>query len=87
MVLVLSSRDLSCVLFCSSPCINWSVCVCFSELYILSKLVFVLSCPVHVQAEIYAEIGEIISESKPLPKVPDCGKKYYLFKSLGMQVK
>lgn len=68
------------------PLVLIGLCVCFSELYILSKLVFVLSCPVHVQAEIYAEIGEIISESKPLPKVPDCGKKYYLFKSLGMQV-
>ena len=22
--------------------------------------------------------------SKSIPKVPDCGKKYYLFKSLGM---
>ena len=36
-----------------------------------------------IQSGIYAEIGEILSGSKPLPKVPDCGKRHYLFKSLG----
>ena len=35
------------------------------------------------QVDIYAEIGEIMAGSKALPEVPDCGKKYYLFKSLG----
>ena len=36
-----------------------------------------------LQVDIYAEVGEIMAGSKTLPKVPDCGKQYYLFKSLG----
>lgn len=36
-----------------------------------------------IQVEIFAEIGEVISGANPLPKVPDCGKKFSMFKSLG----
>ncbi len=36
------------------------------------------------KSTIYAEIGELMSGSKPKPTIPDCGKKYYMFKSLGM---
>ena len=32
----------------------------------------------------FAEIGEIIGGTKTLPKVPDCGKKFIMFKSLGI---
>ena len=35
------------------------------------------------KAEVYAEIGEIIGGTKTMPKVPDCGKKFIMFKSLG----
>ena len=31
----------------------------------------------------FAEVGEIIGGTKTLPKVPDCGKKFIMFKSLG----
>ena len=31
----------------------------------------------------FAEVGEIIAGTKTLPKVPDCGKKFVMFKSLG----
>ena len=40
-------------------------------------------CNLYVQVDIFAEIGEIISGAKTLPRVPDCGKKFLLFKSLG----
>ena len=35
------------------------------------------------QVEIFAEIGEVMAGRKTLPKIPDCGKKFLLFKSLG----
>ena len=35
--------------------------------------------------EIYAEIGEVISGTKPLPTLSDCGKKFLMFKSLGTE--
>ena len=38
------------------------------------------------QVEVFAEIGEIISGTKQLPKVPDCGKKFIVFKSLGTSI-
>ena len=31
----------------------------------------------------FAEVGEIIGDTKTLPKVPECGKKFIMFKSLG----
>ena len=31
----------------------------------------------------FAEVGEVIAGTKTLPKVPDCGKKFIMFKSLG----
>ena len=31
----------------------------------------------------FAEVGEIIGGTKTLPKIPDCGKKFIMFKSLG----
>ena len=37
----------------------------------------------HTQAEVFAEVGEIIGGTKVLPKVPECGKKFIMFKSLG----
>ncbi len=37
-----------------------------------------------LQAEIYAELGEIIAGTKTLPTVPECGKKFIVFKSVGM---
>ena len=37
-----------------------------------------------LQAEIYAELGEIIAGTKTLPTVPGCGKKFIVFKSVGM---
>ena len=36
-----------------------------------------------LQAEIFAEIGEVISGAKPLPSLSDWGKKFLMFKSLG----
>ena len=36
-----------------------------------------------MQVDVYAEIGEIIGGTKTLPKVPDCGKKFIMFKSQG----
>ena len=36
-----------------------------------------------LQVEVYAEIGEIMSGSKSIPKIPECGKNHYMFKSLG----
>lgn len=33
--------------------------------------------------EVFAEIGEILSGKKTLPKVPECGKKFITFKNLG----
>lgn len=36
-----------------------------------------------MQAEIFAEIGEVLSGKKTLPRVPECGKKFTVFKSMG----
>ena len=36
-----------------------------------------------MQTEVFAEVGEIIGGTKTLPKVPECGKKFIMFKSLG----
>ena len=33
----------------------------------------------------FAEVGELLAGKKTLPKVPDCGKKFIVFKSLGRQ--
>ena len=33
----------------------------------------------------FAEVGEVLAGKKTLPKVPDCGKKFIVFKSLGRQ--
>jgi len=33
--------------------------------------------------EVFAEIGEVLAGKKTLPRVPDCGKKFIVFKSLG----
>ena len=52
---------------------------CCLHIYLFIVYLFIFA-----QATIYAEIGEIMSGAKPLPKVPDCGKKFYLFKSLGV---
>lgn len=49
---------------------------------IMDFLTLNINCNVS-QAEIYAELGEIIAGTKPLPKVPECGKKFIVFKSLG----
>ena len=35
----------------------------------------------------FAEVGEVLAGNKTLPKVPDCGKKFIVFKSLGRQNK
>lgn len=40
-------------------------------------------CNYQLKVEIFAEIGEVISGAKHLPQVPNCGKKFLLFKSLG----
>lgn len=37
----------------------------------------------HTQVEVFAEVGEIIGGTKALPKIPECGKKFIMFKSLG----
>ena len=42
-----------------------------------------MPCILHVQVEVFAEVGEIIGGTKALPKVPECGKKFVMFKSLG----
>ena len=34
----------------------------------------------------FAEIGEVLAGKKTLPKVPDCGKNFIIFKSLGRQL-
>lgn len=36
-----------------------------------------------IQVEVFAEIGEVLAGKKTLPRVPDCGKKFIVFKSLG----
>ncbi|CAI7999104.1 Ketimine reductase mu-crystallin [Geodia barretti] len=61
----------------------------------LNSLVTVDSCDAAMKesgdiiqsgAEIFAEIGEVISGAKPLPSLSDCGKKFLMFKSLGMAI-
>lgn len=39
---------------------------------------------IYIQSEVFAEVGEIIGGTKALPKIPDCGKKFIMFKSLGI---
>lgn len=34
----------------------------------------------------FAEIGEVLAGKKTLPKVPDCGKNFIIFKSLGRRL-
>ena len=35
-------------------------------------------------AEVFAEIGEVLAGKVHVPLIPECGKKFAVFKSLGM---
>ena len=35
-------------------------------------------------AEVFAEIGEVLSGKCAVPQVPECGKRFLVFKSLGI---